>query len=178
MIHRSRSCEVRCERLGSLSLLLGIVPASITCLPPLLLSSSSLPLFWWWLFRFWSTYTHTPVATPDSWVEVCGEREAREGRGGEGRGGEGRGGEGRGVTYVFSFLFFCSQVNPFMQVLNPITLSISCWRNKMIRDFIIVREECRNKDIKKDSMKFGPYWTVDHRSFFLVTYNFMWVIWF
>ena len=48
MIHRCRSCEVRCERSGSLSLLLGIVQASIhlsSSSPPplLLLSSSSLP---------------------------------------------------------------------------------------------------------------------------------------
>ena len=152
MIHRSRSCEVRCERSGSLSLPLGIVPASITYLPPLLLSSPLLPSSSSLLIMIVQVLEHSH-SCGNTWflsLGMWGERGEGEGRGGEGRGGEGRGGEGRREERGFlcySFLFFCSQVNPFMQVLNPITLSISCWRNKMIGDFIIVREECRNKDV-------------------------------
>ena len=116
-----------CSSIHPPLLLLSSSPPSPSSLAPLSLRSpSSLPLFSWWWFSFWST--HTPVATPSSWVFVCEEREARrggegrggegrggegregrggEGRGGEGRGGEGRGGEGRGeglLMFFFSFL--------------------------------------------------------------------------
>ena len=179
MIHRCRSCEVRCERSGSLSLILGIVQASIhlsSSSPPslLLLSPSSLPPLFLSShdgFRSWSTHTHTHTEFRYEVREAReGERERRgeerrgeerrgeerrgeerrgeerrgeerrgeerrgeERRGEERRGEERRGEERKGVTYVFSFLFFCSQVNPFMQVVSTSTPSISCWVEQIDR---------------------------------------------
>ena len=131
MIHRCRSCEVRCERLGSLSLLLGIVQASIhlssssppsllllsSSSPPplLLLSPSSLPPLFLSShdgFRSWSTHTHTHTEFRYEVREAReGERERRgeerrgEERRGEERRGEERRGEERGyLCFFFSFL--------------------------------------------------------------------------